>query len=154
MSQATVADTRNLEWKNSNVGAKLLQKMGWKEGQAVGRRQDNTTNTSSEGLRLLKRNEGLGIGASSTTVNNNHHPVEHFSSLLVQLNNEHTSSRRRNKKKRQTVLPTNKTTHHKVRQAKFQSKSQEDLKSIFGGVEFPVVVDGSSEKTSKKRKSE
>lgn len=162
-------DTRNIEWKSNNVGSKLLQKMGWKDGQAVGKRQreeskNKTGNpdsdikqVSSEGLRVVKRQTGLGIGAKATGLFNseNHQHVATFSSLLRDLNEVHpTEKKSKRSKKRMVSLPTNKLTNEKVRKAKFQEKTSDDMKCIFAGaVDFPVVV--GSEKSSppmKKRK--
>jgi hypothetical protein len=158
---ARPADTKNLHWRSNNVGLKLLEKLGWKEGQAVGKRQrqdmsaDNDTNTetvavSSEGLRVVKRSTGLGLGASSRaeSLASSHH-VQHFSNLLEQLKEHHPptassekeSSKKSRKKAKTTttysttgvVLPTNKTTHHKIRAAKFSARTADDMKCIFGG---------------------
>ena len=112
------ADTRNMAWRKSNVGSKLLSKMGWSDGQAVGKRQrrstqvvtavsshsdannqneeeEGTTSTttttinsvssnyfpcsSSEGLRVMKRQDGLGIGATaaSSAYSNASNAVQH-----------------------------------------------------------------------------
>jgi hypothetical protein len=38
-SNSSTVDTRNMTWRQSNVGSKLLNKMGWSEGQALGKRQ-------------------------------------------------------------------------------------------------------------------
>jgi hypothetical protein len=155
------ADTRNLHWKTNNVGLKLLEKLGWKEGQAVGKRQrqenpeagDDTeaVPVSSEGLRVVQRANGLGLGASSRaeSLASSHH-VQHFSNLLEQLKEHHPTqagaseqeSSKRSKKKAKTtttysttgvVLPTNKTTHHKIRAAKFTPRTADDMRCIFGG---------------------
>jgi hypothetical protein len=195
----TAPDTRNLGWLQNNKGAKLLQKMGWKEGQAVGRRlaavkDDNSdvessdegvsneddaqqqplNSSSTEGLRIVRRQDGLGIGASHIlhTTDNSH--TKDFAQILQQLNQQQTTAdeesgdnklllKKKKKSKSKTSmlrLPTNKTTHHKIRQAKFQTKSSDDLKCIFAGaMDFPVisaatgVVAEGSNKTKKKKKS-
>jgi hypothetical protein len=114
---------------------------------------------SSEGLRVKKRAVGLGLGATSVPINlGSSHHVADFSSLLQHLNHHHSStagsssvgsvssdnsSSKKSKKKKQKkkekqatkpalVLPTNKSTHSKVRQAKFQSRTEHDMKCIFG----------------------
>ena len=76
----TRVDTRNLEWKNNNVGSKLLSAMGWTDGTKVGKRarmmMSSTSTTTeeennssggtavvdaaaSEGLWITKRQDGL-----------------------------------------------------------------------------------------------
>ena len=54
MTIVQTEDNRNQEWRNSNVGSKLLAKMGWTEGSGIGKRNVNTT-----ALRAVKRQEGL-----------------------------------------------------------------------------------------------
>jgi hypothetical protein len=182
MSTVAVAkreDTRNLAWRADNVGSKLLQRMGWKDGQAVGKRQrsldssyaeseaGDSEKVSSEGIRVVKRKDGLGLGAKSSSLYeaDQHHHVGHFSNLLTELQKHHGVDSKKKKKKssKKTIspltLPTNKSTHHKIRQAKFVEKSEHDMKCIFGGsIDFPVfaTVEGttSNEKESKKRKKE
>lgn len=162
VTMATPAtDSRNLEWKSNNVGSKLLAKMGWKDGQAVGKRQKEGEAVTSEGIRIKRRADGLGLGASTVVATNNSNHVGDFSSLLENLKSEHKSTEKKKKKKKKSVmLPTNKSTHHKVRAAKFQEKTQEDLKSIFavaGGADFPVTAATTSEskaESKSKRKSE
>jgi hypothetical protein len=181
ISSSSTPDQRNLQWKSSNIGAKLLGKMGWKDGQAVGKRQRKGgegdgrnaggSNVSSEGLRLKKRVDGLGVGAEksmpSHALGKNDVHTE-FSSVLASVSQQHNSSPAKNSKKgkrqkKSLSLPKNKTTCHKVRRAKFQEKTEEDMKCIFGSssIAFPVVTSGDSsavsgeiEQEKKKRKCE
>jgi len=154
-------DERNLHWKSDNVGSKLLSKMGWRNGEAVGKRQrEQGIEVTGQGLRATKRREGLGIGASSVLNNKDPQHVGDFGQVLAALQQEHggsSSSKRKSRSKRSspaTVLPTNKTTHSGVRQAKFQEKTAEDLKCIFAGYDFPMIAAVGSEKSSKKRKED
>ena len=164
-------DTRNVAWVQDNVGAKLLSKMGWKQGQTVGRRRSSETiseadststeqaqDISSEGIRVVKRQDGLGLGASHILHMDTSHTRD-FSHLLQHLKEHHATSdssaksKRKSKDKAKVHLPTNKTTHHKVRQAKFKPKSHDDLKCIFAGaVDFPVITATGSETTKKDKK--
>jgi hypothetical protein len=179
ISTSSTSDQRNLRWKSSNIGAKLLGKMGWKDGQAVGKRQRKAgdgddgngggSNVSSEGLRLKKRVDGLGVGAEKSTPshalgNNDLHAD--FSSVLASVSQQNSTpskiSKKRKQEKKQLSLPRNKTTCHKVRRAKFQEKTEEDMKCIFGSssIAFQVVTSGDSstvsgeiEQKERKRKS-
>ena len=158
-------DKRNLEWKSDNIGSKLLAKMGWREGQAVGKRQrEQGLTVTGQGLRAVKRREGLGIGAALTTASNAAQPqhVGDFGQVLAALREEHgqpldeKKKRKKNSSKTAAVLPTNITTHAAVRQAKFQQKSVDDMKCIFAGAtfDFPKIVTGDvKEEGSKKRKT-
>ena len=179
MSAATKEDTRNTAWRSNNVGSRLLQKMGWKDGQAVGKRQQEqqtgaeSVKVSGEGLRVIKRQDGLGLGAQQTGLlapSAQPHHVQQFSDVLSNLQQSHKSSSRRSKKKRAAassaaaaaaavILPTNKSTHQQVRQAKFSEKTDEDMKCIFGGglPDFPVIattddIDGDKKPQNKKKK--
>eukprot|EP01083_Nonionella_stella_P256440 878945_1 len=165
MSSSEV-DTRNLEWKSNNIGSKLLSKMGWKEGQGIGKRRkvraEEEGETSTEGLRVKRRAEGLGLGASANAAasyNRNTSHVSEFHNLLNDLNDLHNnnsddnednnkkSKKKKNKKKLRrsstssstgssvVAFATNKSTNSKVRKAKFQEKSADDYKSIFGGAD-------------------
>jgi len=64
-------DTRNLRWKENNKGSTLLQKMGWKQGMALGSKRrkslegdsnDKDEGCTGEGLKIVKRPDGLGLG--------------------------------------------------------------------------------------------
>ena len=94
-------DTRNLQWRSGNVGSKLLQKMGWKEGQGVGKRQRNEE-TSSEGLRVHLRPDELGIGAQRQSIYNteDHGHVQSFAAVLSKLNQEHSQTSKSTSKER------------------------------------------------------
>lgn len=201
MAQATAtkttttaaADNRNLHWKQNNVGSTMLQKMGWKQGEAIGSKQRQQNNNGSEGgggevsgegLKITKRPDGLGLGAANTKAYH-HHPGstshESLSQVLQALQKEHPASvgsggkkkrkkdstalkkegndansnsdkaddpdnindnnkeeaKKKKKEKasqnKETILfAANKITHSRVRQAKFASKTAEDMACIFG----------------------
>ena len=149
------------------MGSKLLQKMGWKDGQGIGRRRflKSESDVSSEGLRVRRRAEGLGLGASSQAAAQS--SISHasdFAQVLSALQEEHatTSEKKRKKKKKGSVvvaMPTNKSTHAKVRQAKFQEKSADDMKCIFAGADVFAAISAETkkrkrddDKTEKKKK--
>jgi G-patch domain len=185
---AVKSDKRNLEWKSNNVGSRLLSKMGWKDGQAVGKRQrEKGLEIHGEGLRVVRRQEGLGIGAASQAgafarASSATQHVQEFATLLESLQRDHPTAisktdddsdgNQRRRKKIKTLsssgttrrspvaLPTNKMTNAKVRNAKFQEKSEHDMKCIFGGAHpFPVVFEHnnttveSDEKRKQKKES-
>eukprot|EP00538_Stauroneis_constricta_P007229 CAMPEP_0119568254 /NCGR_PEP_ID=MMETSP1352-20130426/38387_1 /TAXON_ID=265584 /ORGANISM="Stauroneis constricta, Strain CCMP1120" /LENGTH=204 /DNA_ID=CAMNT_0007617621 /DNA_START=29 /DNA_END=640 /DNA_ORIENTATION=+ len=193
-------DNRNLEWRNNNVGANLLQKMGWNEGDGLGKRSKSKTYA----LRAIKRQDGLGVGAKITSEGGSSESSKNFSSVLAALqahhdtpsspnadsgddrdsddddnndnNNDNSKSEKkkkskkskRKKKKRKAedgdlILAQNKVTAgyaKRMRDAKFGSKSAEDMACIFGNKDHQVVAipatDGKkkSKKKSKKSKKE
>jgi G-patch domain len=199
------ADTRNMEWRKSNVGSMLLSKMGWSNGEAVGKRQrsakqSNVTSTemlpdngttatvplvnttcNGEGLRVMKRQDGLGIGATaaSSAYTNASNAVQHVQDYvnvlaLLQPKNKSTKDDKREKKKKRkrssaaneegeessqidksvttaastltttatetTHLSKTRMTNAAVRKAKFQTKSVDDFKGIFGSAFSNEIV--------------
>jgi hypothetical protein len=155
MTIVQTEDNRNQEWRDSNVGSKMLAKMGWTEGSGIGKRNVNTT-----ALRAVKRQEGLGIGAKRQTEGGNSESTGTFAAVLANLKahhgtpvsaKKHKSSKKEAKtakkaakkaaKKKRLSLPQNKVLAghaRKMREAKFGAKSAQDLACIFGNSE---VVD-------------
>jgi G-patch domain len=233
-SNSSAMDTRNMTWRQSNVGSKLLSKMGWSEGQALGKRQrrlrhpppqeeekaavagavievdtskyssptdsPTTPYCNGEGLRMVKRPDQLGLGATAAssiyarTTNAIQHVsdyvqiLESLQPISTTTTSRHRTTMKPTKKKKKRLLDgstkirppkqqqqqqqhnetgsvlsssvllppptatattatttsTNDTSHHhhwpksnirthaKIRQSKFQTKSSEDYKCIFG----------------------
>ena len=95
MTIVQTEDNRNQEWRNSNVGSKLLAKMGWTEGSGIGKRNVNTT-----ALRAVKRQEGLGIGAKRQTEGGPSESTGTFAAVLANLKTHHgtTTNKKLSKK--------------------------------------------------------
>lgn len=165
--ESSKADTRNLHWKQSNVGSKLLQKMGWQDGEAVGKRQrnkgENNNNThSTEGLRAKKRKDGLGIGANSLGIDESANATNHasgFEALLASLNNNDNNTQNNDeiskakKINKKTKTSNRKPLHGKAHKAKFEKRSAHDMKCIFGDVDFTIKKDEKTQGNKKKKKS-
>ena len=170
MTIVATDDTRNLEWRNSNVGSALLQKMGWKEGQGIGKR----ANTNTTALRALRRQEGLGLGAKIENQGGDSDRSDPFTSVLKNLQAHHEplvgeqpSKSKSRSKEAQLTLAQNRVNAgyaRKRREAKFGAKTAEDLACIFGDRDFkkvePQVVsqsesdlpDSDSQQSGKKRR--
>lgn len=172
MTIVATDDTRNLEWRKRNVGSTLLQKMGWKEGQGIGKR----SNTNTTALRALRRQEGLGLGAKIENQGGESDRSDHFTSVLKKLQAHHeplaseqTSNLKSKSRSNETILTlaqnrVNAGFARKRREAKFGTKTAEDLACIFGDrdfkkIEVPVISepesglpDTDSQKGGKKRK--
>ena len=151
-------DHRNSEWANntSAFGQKMLLKMGWKKGNGLGKNQQGT-NTN---LRAVRRQESLGIGATTDTQGDEgfSETSKNFHGVLAQLQAAHgdsssssKSSKDKKKKKKSEKKSSKKelnrkdsgltlsskrvTAGHarKMREAKdLNSKSKEDMAAIFG----------------------
>lgn len=144
MTIVATEDSRNLEWRKSNVGSALLQKMGWKEGQAIGKR----SKTGTSALRALRRQEGLGLGAKVESQGGESERSDHFSSVLQNLQETHgTPSKRKQVTQssdgQKLFLAQNRVIAghaQKVRKAKFGAKSAEDMACIFGSTDPKTAV--------------
>ena len=148
MTIVATEDNRNLEWRKSNVGSTMLQKMGWKEGEGVGKRAKSNTTA----LRALKRQAGLGLGAKMESEGGSSESTNHFAKVLANLQVHHNTKTKKSKKSKLT-LPQNKVTAghaQKMRQAKFGEKSAEDLACIFGNRDFQPT-DTTEKRKNKKR---
>ena len=157
MTIVATEDSRNGEWKNGNKGASLLKKMGWTEGQGLGRDKQGT----SVALRAVKRSEEtLGIGASSADIHGSsgwNETSDSFASVLANLKQQHSDKKKKSKKKKNNLtLARNKVTAghaQKMREAKcLKNKSDEEMAAIFGNKHVPSTNE-SEKKKKKKRKS-
>lgn len=146
-------EQRNSEWANdtSSFGQKMLLKMGWTQGKGLGKNQQGT----STNLRAIRREDGLGLGASTDKTGDLGFSVtsRNFHGVLASLKEHHgstvdsqssTSSKKSKKSKSKSLkrsesgltMPSNRVTAghaRKMREAKdLNSKSKEDMAAIFG----------------------
>jgi Pin2-interacting protein X1 len=152
-------DHRNADWANdtSSFGQKMLLKMGWKQGNGLGKNQQGT----STNLRAVRREENLGIGAKTDLLGDEGFSVtsRNFHGVLATLQAEYgdssksSSSRDKRKEKKSEgktnsskkaldrkdsglTLSSNRVTAghaKKMRDAKdLTTKSKEDMAAIFG----------------------
>ena len=145
-------ESRNSEWANdtSSFGQKMLVKMGWAKGKGLGKNQQGTQSN----LRALRREDGLGIGASTDTLGEEGFSTtsRNFHGVLANLQQVHGESDERKKKKSKkdrkknnraegsdscglTLSQTRVAAGHakKMREAKdLSKKSAEDMAAIFG----------------------
>jgi hypothetical protein len=154
MTIVATEDTRNLGWRKNNIGANLLQKMGWQEGQGLGKKAGSVV-----ALRAVKRQDGLGIGAKMNSEGGKSESTNHFAAVLANLQTHHQPQPQPNKKskKGKLVLPQNKVTAgfaQKMRAAKFGEKSADDMACIFGNrdVSLDLKETATVEKPKKKKK--
>jgi Pin2-interacting protein X1 len=61
---------------------KMLQKMGWKEGKGLGANEDGST----ENIRVIQKDNQLGVGASKRTIDNWLEHTDAFNQVLASLN--------------------------------------------------------------------
>mmetsp|Transcript_5017 Transcript_5017/g.7245 ORF Transcript_5017/g.7245 Transcript_5017/m.7245 type:complete len:248 (+) Transcript_5017:99-842(+) len=153
------ADNRNNKWANdkSAFGRRMLSKMGWSEGDGLGKnRQGTATN-----LRAIRREENLGIGAKTDTYGENGwtETRDNFHTVLANLRAQNDASeqpkKKKKKKKERTKVSSDKDMKvtgkestsvltlaqnriaaghaKKWREAKdLRKKSSEDMAAIFG----------------------
>jgi Pin2-interacting protein X1 len=161
MTIVATEDSRNGEWKNGNKGASLLKKMGWTEGQGLGRDKQGT----SVALRAVKRSEEtLGIGASSADIHGSsgwNETSDGFASVLRNLKHQHDDGssdkkKKSKKKKNNLTLARNKVTAghaQKMREAKcLKNKSDEEMAAIFGNKHVPSTNESEKKKKKKKKR--
>jgi Pin2-interacting protein X1 len=146
-------EQRNSDWANdtSSFGQKMLLKMGWTQGKGLGKSQQGT----STNLRAIRREEGLGLGASTDKTGDLGFSVtsRNFHGVLASLKEHHGSavdsqssatSKKSKKSKSKSLkrsesgltMPSNRVTAghaRKMREAKdLNSKSKEDMAAVFG----------------------
>ena len=158
MTIVNTVDKRNTEWRDNNIGSKLLGKMGWKEGSGIGLRNKNVT-----ALRAVKRQVGLGIGAKRQSEAGPSESTGTFAAVLANLKSHHgghseddddekkkkkksKKDKKKKSKKGGLMLPQNKVLaghSRKMREAKFGTKSQHDLACIFGNTDVVATAVGS-----------
>lgn len=152
MTIVATEDTRNLGWRKNNIGANLLQKMGWQEGQGLGKHGGSLV-----ALRAVKRQDGLGIGAKMNSEGGKSESTNHFAAVLANLQTHHQPQHNKKSKKGKLVLPQNKVTAghaQKMRAAKFGEKSADDMACIFGNRDVLLELKGTAttEEPKKKKK--
>lgn len=150
-------DHRNAGWAKdtSNFGHRMLSKMGWKQGQGLGK--DRTG--SSTHLRGVRRaDETLGLGATTDAHGGDgwSRTNEGFRGVLQNLREQHgtttttggndddepetsrSESRKKSKRTKSLTLARNRVSAghaRKMREAKnLSTKSREDVAAIFGVV--------------------
>ena len=146
-------ESRNSAWANdtSSFGQKMLLKMGWSQGKGLGKHSQGTQTN----LRALRREEGLGIGASTDTLGEEgfSETSRNFHGVLANLQQVHNAhddidKKKKAKKKKKkdkhkkdsngsglTLSQTRVAAGHaqKMRESKdLSKKSSEDMAAIFG----------------------
>ena len=170
-------DNRNASWSHGSIGAKLLTKMGWSEGEGLGRHKQGTSNA----LRAIRRAEGLGIGATQDSTGSQgwNTTNDSFASVLAHLKVQHANesttttttttttkqqTRKRKRTKELTLAQNRVVAGHskKMRAAKqLTNKTPEEMACIFGGsvqqytpAVVVVVVTAKETRTKKRSKLE
>ena len=133
-------DPNNKRWAEdkSRLGFKLLEKMGWKEGDGLGKNRDGMT----EHVKVSLKTDNSGIGATEEAKKERTvcQKTNSFSEILSRLKtnqNEEKSSEGEDVAKKEEVKEvkqkTNRSHHHRRARSKMTSNySSEDLAAILG----------------------
>jgi Pin2-interacting protein X1 len=81
---------RGLDWSNdeTKIGQKLMMKMGWKKGNALGAREDG----SKEHIKVTTKSDRQGVGCTKQNADNWIAHQDDFNAILSDLNTEHSNS--------------------------------------------------------------
>jgi len=139
MTIVAVEDTRNAEWAKSTTGfgQKMLSKMGWSDGQGLGKNKQGN-NLHLRAIRRTEETQGIGVSIDSTGSNGWSQTNTNFQSILSSLQEKHVIPPKdeKKKKKKNLILAQNKVNaghSKKMRHAKdLSTKSREDIAAIFG----------------------
>eukprot|EP00112_Aurelia_sp_Birch-Aquarium-sp1_P017800 Seg417.1 transcript_id=Seg417.1/GoldUCD/mRNA.D3Y31 product="PIN2/TERF1-interacting telomerase inhibitor 1" protein_id=Seg417.1/GoldUCD/D3Y31 len=127
-------DPRNLNWSEDKgkYGFKMLSKMGWSEGKGLGANESGTVSH----VKVTKRKDSLGLGASTFHEDNWIAHQDDFSALLSKLNQ--TGSKKNEESKQASLQNDVKQSQRKIHYGKFikskdlSLKSKNDLACVFG----------------------
>ncbi|XP_070566254.1 PIN2/TERF1-interacting telomerase inhibitor 1-like [Ptychodera flava] len=151
-------DPRNTLWANDSdkFGQRMLQKMGWKPGRGLGANQHGRT----EHVKIVKKDDNLGLGANHRSEDNWLANQDDFNSLLAQLNqtygNDTTEKKESSNADTTSLEEISKRSKKRVHYKKFTRGkdlsvySKKDLACIIGTktdsppVTFSAVTNGQS----------
>jgi len=153
MTIVAIEDKRNSEWTKNTTGfgQKMLSKMGWSDGQGLGKNGQGN-NLHLRAIRRTEETQGIGVSIDNTGSNGWGKTNTNFQSLLNSLQQNHIpnnsdndnddkkkkkkSKKEKRKRKTDLILAQNKVTaghSKKWRNAKdLSTKSREDIAAIFG----------------------
>eukprot|EP01041_Mallomonas_annulata_P008761 gene8761-18125_t len=130
--EVSLNDTLNQAWKNdkSGFGFKMLQKMGWKEENGLGKNQDGMKSA----IKVKKREEGLGIGMVHDSAGNHGWgaTATSFNEVLDMLKVTYGTKKKKGTKKVKSKIQVG-IKYHKLSAAKdLSTKTDADMRSILG----------------------
>lgn len=132
--QRISVDPRNLQWKNdsSKFGTKMLEKMGWKDGGGLGKKEQGR----NDNIKLKANYSGKGLGCESSYDDTwvAHH--DDFANLLHTLNEKKDDGGEGDADKNDVVASEkSKKSRSRVRYRRFKELSEyseEDKCAVFG----------------------
>lgn len=106
-------------------GFKLLQKMGWSEGKGLGANEDG----SVESIKMHKKDDNMGLGASKKNIDNWLENSTNFDALLERLaDGENVEKKRKEKKKSKKESDSKKRESSKNEPEKKKAKTEKKEK--------------------------
>merc|ERR1712066_467918 len=111
-----------------NVAANLMRKMGWSDGQGLGKNSQGMTRN----IQAKVKNNNYGIGCSVKDGKDWVAGQDDFNAVLRMLNDDDTSAFKQEKRKQKRAIQK-KAMHAKFVKAKdLSTKTESDMKALFG----------------------
>merc|ERR1712066_741544 len=111
-----------------NVAANLMRKMGWSDGQGLGKNSQGMTRN----IQAKVKNNNYGIGCSVKDGKDWVAGQDDFNAVLRMLNDDDTSAFEQEKRKQKRAIQK-KAMHAKFVKAKdLSTKTESDMKALFG----------------------
>jgi len=126
-------DPNNLNWKKNeyktSFGHKMMSKMGWAEGQGLGK----TSQGMTRHITAKTKNNMFGIGCN---MKNNSEWVagqDEFNAVLKMLNDNDTSALAETKRSKKRAIQRRALNSRFVKAKNLSEAKTGDMKAIFGG---------------------
>lgn len=141
-------DPNNLAWrkneKKNSFGMKMMSKMGWKEGDGLGKdRQGRTKN-----ITATVKNNNFGIGCNAKNADDFVAGQDEFNAVLKMLNDNDTSELANHKRAKKRAIQKKALSSRFVKAKDLSGADSGDLSAIFGksGDIFSQIAAGNGAK--------
>merc|ERR1711881_238120 len=147
------ADPRNIAWRtdnqDKNFGTKMMKKMGWKEGQGLGKSGQGRTSNITATVKNNMRGVGCSLKHNSEWVAGQ----DDFNAVLRMLNDDDTSAFKQKKMEQKRAIKR-KAMHSRFVKAKDLSSScKSDMQALFGSAGGDIFSQLKAQSAPKKEAS-